>query len=95
MYAETDNGFIATKKGITVNVKLIPELLATLQKAEGAAVRAGLLGEAGASSTRRGGYRPGAGRKKRSDSAEPQEAAGESTCDNLSLAKSEAHRLEQ
>ena len=68
VYADTDNGPIATRKGITVNVRLIPDLLAALHKAEGAAVRAGLLtGGTGAGSTRRGGYRPGARRKKRSD----------------------------
>jgi len=66
VYADTDNGPIATRKGITVSVKLIPDLLAALHKAESAAVKAGLLtGGTGASSTRRGGYRPGAGRKKR------------------------------
>ena len=51
------------KKGITVNVKMLPQLISALQKAEGAAVKAGLLVGVG-SSPGRGGYRPGAGRKK-------------------------------
>jgi hypothetical protein len=43
VYAKTDSGFIATKKGITVNVKLLPDLVNALQKAEAAAIQAGLI----------------------------------------------------
>ena len=82
--AGTDNMLIATKKkGSTANVKVIPELFSALQKAESAAGKAGLLGkEAGASPQKRGGYRPGAGRKKKSD-AEKLTSADESTSDSL------------
>lgn len=47
VWAKTDNGVVPTKKGITVSVKLIPELIAALQKAEAVAIGAGLIGENG------------------------------------------------
>lgn len=46
VYAQTDNGWLPTKKGITVNVRLIPELVAALKKAEAAALKAGLIAKA-------------------------------------------------
>jgi hypothetical protein len=45
VYAETDSGMIATKKGITVNVQLLPELVAALKKAQAVAVKAGLIAQ--------------------------------------------------
>ena len=44
VFAETDKGDkVPTKKGLTCNVKLIPELLAALQQAEQIAIEAGLI----------------------------------------------------
>lgn len=43
VYAETENGMVATKKGITINVKLLPELVAALQKAQARAAKEGLI----------------------------------------------------
>lgn len=43
VYAETENGMVATKKGITVNVKMLPELAAAIQKAKAMALKAGLI----------------------------------------------------
>jgi predicted Zn-dependent protease len=43
VYAETDNGFVPTKKGVTVNVRLLPELAAAVLKAKAVAVKAGLI----------------------------------------------------
>ena len=60
--------YLPTKKGLTVNIAMLPEIIQALQKAEQVAVNAGLLEIEGRS--RRGGYRPGAGRKKGSGSAE-------------------------
>lgn len=61
--APEDNPFLPSKKFITVSMRLLPQLISALQKTQDAAVRAGLLEGAGASSHGRGGYRPGAGRK--------------------------------
>ena len=43
VYAETDSGFIATEKEITVNVKLLPKLMMALRKAQTVAFLAGLI----------------------------------------------------
>jgi hypothetical protein len=61
--------FLPSKKGITVSVKMLPLLISALQKTEGAALKAGLL-DKGPGASKRGGYRPGAGRKK-SETAKP------------------------
>lgn len=43
MYAETDSGWVATKKGIMVSVRILRELLAALKKTQAAAVKGGLI----------------------------------------------------
>lgn len=43
VYAQTESGYTPTKKGITVSVKILPELVEALKKAQAAAVKAGLI----------------------------------------------------
>jgi hypothetical protein len=64
VYAETDSGMLATRKGITVRVELLPEIVTALQKAQEIAAREGLIEGVAVKPSGRGGYRPGAGRKK-------------------------------
>lgn len=77
--APEDDPYLPSKKGLTVSMRLLPQLIAALQKTQDAAISAGLLADMGGSHGR-GGYRPGAGRKKGSaklPAGEQSERAGE------------------